>query len=181
MNNLVRILIICFVTQSCNNHSEKKVENNIISISDSLVKNKRQTTIGTEKLSSSLILEKTFYRINQTDTLDIIIDRYQSGLNGITFTTDQWINFGFENFQMNIDSVILIQNKYIVVHVSTESNNIFGEMEKDIGKYKIEPVPNKPGYIRINDTSNFIDSVYSNTIPLIKEKPYDVEEAIGDF
>lgn len=185
MNNLVKILpilfIICFVTLSCNEQSKKKIDNKIVTINDSLIKNNKFFTKHQADINSNLILEKTFYRINQTDTGDIIIDHYQSGLNGIIFTTNQWINFGFENFKMNIDSIIPMKNKYIEVHVCTECKNIFGEMEKDIGKYKIEPVPNKIGYIRINDVSNFIDSVYLNTLPMIKEKPYDIEEAIGDF
>ncbi len=188
---------LMFFSYSCANNQSidhKKVNKNLLG------ENKPESTegkyedtqliISKAEISSEAILNKTFYIIEQTDSGEIIVDHYQGGIGGIEFTSDKlkymgsenWrmMYFGFATQYMDIDS-IQIEKEDLVMYLSLKYENGSGDIEKQTDKYKIELMQGKTGYIKINDDVILIDSLYSSTVPFIKEELSDVQKAIGDF
>ncbi len=132
-------------------------------------------------LNKDLILNKTFYYITHTDSGDVVVNSYESGFDGFVVTANKIVNFGSETFFVNIDSIVP-DSKKIKVYVSSMNKDIFGNVTQDTGSYCFEPNVNEKGVFNIDNVSLMVDSIYTNkTIPIVKEKPYDIEKAIGDF
>ncbi len=179
---------ITLVMTGCYNKSNFKSDTTILSDTINISSNnilelndKKNFKNEEEILNVDVILNKTFYYISHTDSGDFVIDFYQNGLNGFIITTNKIINFGSETFCVNIDS-IASDCKRIVVYVSSEYTDIFGEKTKETGSYSFEPKIKRTGIFIVDSLILMVDSIYAGkTIPIVKEEPYDIKEAIGDF
>ncbi len=182
---LIFIVLICLISQNCKFHTAKNDSETIIAKKEDNGIDQRVDSISVTTIDVAIsprnIMNKVFYYITVTDTGDVVVDYQNSSINGIKYTDKAEYGIGHENYKLDIDSMI-VNKKTLCVYTSYKYLDVFGDTIKDSGVRKIKLVPNKTGYIEINSSSFLIDSTYAGkTIPIVKEKPYDIKEAIGDF
>lgn len=121
---------------------------------------------------------KVYVRVKKSDTCLYVYKGYTSGLSGYRFENSKMKSFGAESFVVEIDSVQGDSTNYRLF-TSRAYLNAFDEVCLDTFSYDVVFLQDKMGFMTINHTSLFVDSVFLSVhqIPIVEEEPYDIKEA----
>lgn len=153
---IVKLFIISasFFVFSCK--KEKKIENNIATENVSPV-----VKVATKNTGQEFVLNKTFFRVTKTDSIDILYHYCNASINTIKVYKDSiWEDFGQEDYTMLVDKI----------DVSGKEISFIGKQEQVTPEklYFFELEDESKGYWKINNKI-YIDSVEIEKIKQYRE------------
>lgn len=153
---VVKIFIIgiSFFLFSCK--QENKTENNIAS-----EKVNSAIEITKKDLKQELVLNKTFFRVTKTDSVDLLYHYCNASINTIKVYKDSiWEDFGQEDYTMLVDKIDVSKNK---ISFTGKQQQVTPEK-----LYVFEIEDESMGYWKINNKT-YIDNVEIGKIKQYKE------------
>ncbi|MBU2950781.1 hypothetical protein KO493_08735 [Tamlana agarivorans] len=156
MKIIKMLFILCFIF-SCKD--ETKINNKVSSESVSL-----EYVVLKTHLKKESLLNKTYYQVTKTDSIDILYHYCNASVNTIKVYKDSiWQDFGQEDYSMLIDEV----------NVNEEKISLIGKEEQITPEklYVFEIEEESKGYWKINGET------YVDSLKIDKIKQYNEPES----